>query len=234
MLVAGAGAMFAVALPLTVLPSAFAGRGVQASVAAPQAHAASASVQSASLPTGGVAPVARRIASPAIDARPARACQPASGPSDYVNPLAHARVTPERIDQGVDYAGSGILTAIGTATVTHVATDGTGWPGSFIEYRLLEGPDAGCYVFYAEGVTPAAGLRVGDTVPAGQPIARIISGWETGIEIGWGAGTGTTAYAAKARQWDATSDEHSSASPAGKSFSALVASLGGPPGKIEG
>ena len=118
--------------------------------------------------------------------------------------------------------------------VTYVATTGTGWPGSFIEYRLLDGPEAGCYVYYAEGVNPAPDLRVGHRVAAGQPIATIISGWETGIEIGWGAGTGTTAYAAKARQWDATSDEHSSASPAGKSFSALVASLGGPPGKIEG
>ena len=109
--------------------------------------------------------------------------------------------------------------------VTYVATTGTGWPGSFIEYRLLDGPEAGCYVYYAEGVNPAPDLRVGHRVAAGQPIATIISGWETGIEIGWGAGTGTTAYAAKARQWDATSDEHSSASPAGKSFSALVASL---------
>ena len=163
-----------------------------------------------------------------------RACQPPSGPSDYVNPLAGARVKPERIDQGVDYAGSGTLAAIGGATITYVATTATGWPGSFIEYRLLDGPDAGCYVYYAEGVRPAAGVRVGETVAAGQPIASIIPRWPTGIELGWGAGISTATYAAETHQWSATSDQNSVASAAGKSFSALIASLGGPPGKVEG
>jgi hypothetical protein len=157
-----------------------------------------------------------------------------SGASGYVNPLAGAHVRPERIDQGVDYAGSGTLTAIGAATVTYVATSDTGWPGSFIEYRLLDGPDAGCYVYYAEGANPVAGLRVGQTLASGQAVATIISGWATGIELGWGAGTGTVTYAAKAHQWNATSDENSAASPAGRSFSALIASLDGPPGRVEG
>jgi hypothetical protein len=143
-------------------------------------------------------------------------------------------VTPERIDQGVDYAGSGTLAAIGGATITHVATTATGWPGSFIEYRLLDGPDAGCYVYYAEGVKPAAGLRAGETVAAGQPIASIIPRWPTGIELGWGAGISTATYAAESHQWSATSDQNSVASAAGKSFSAMIASLGGPPGKVEG
>jgi hypothetical protein len=142
-------------------------------------------------------------------------------------------VTPERIDQGVDYAGSGRLAAIGRAKVTYVARTATGWPGTFIEYRLLDGPDAGCYVYYAEGVNPAPGLRVGRKVAAGQPIASIISGWSTGIEIGWGAGISTATYAARKHQWSARSDQDSVATPAGKSFSALIASLGGPPGKEE-
>jgi murein DD-endopeptidase MepM/ murein hydrolase activator NlpD len=143
-------------------------------------------------------------------------------------------VKPERIDQGVDYAGSGTLAAIGAAKVTYVSTSGAGWPGAFIEYRLLDGAYAGCYVYYAEGVDPAAGLRVGQTVSVGQPIATIISGWATGIELGWGAGINTLTYAAKTHQWNATSDANSKASPAGKSFSALISSLGGPPGKVEG
>lgn len=141
---------------------------------------------------------------------------------------------PERIDQGVDYAGSGTLVAIGGATLTHVARTGTGWPGAFIEYRLTEGPDAGCYVYYAEGLNPVAGLKVGRRVAAGQPMARIIRGWPTGIELGWGAGVSTATYAAEAHQWSATSDQNSVASAAGKSFSALISSLGGPPGKVEG
>jgi hypothetical protein len=55
-----------------------------------------------------------------------------AGASDYVNPLGGARVRPERIDQGVDYAGSGTLVAIGGGTVTYVARTGTGWPGAFV------------------------------------------------------------------------------------------------------
>jgi multidrug efflux pump subunit AcrA (membrane-fusion protein) len=152
----------------------------------------------------------------------------------YVNPLAGASVKPERIDMGVDYAGSGTLVAIGTARLTYVATSGTGWPGAFIEYRLLGGPDAGRYVYCAEGVIPTPRLHVGQTVAAGQAIATIIPDYETGIELGWGAGANTKTYAQAAGQWSATDDAYNLASPAGKGFSALIAALGGPPGKVEG
>ena len=84
-----------------------------------------------------------------------------------MNPLAHASVTPERIDQGVDYAGTGTLTSIGKARVTYVAVSGSGWPGAFIEYQLLNGPYACRYVYYAEGVRPASGIYVGRIVNAG-------------------------------------------------------------------
>lgn len=141
---------------------------------------------------------------------------------------------PERIDQGVDYAGIGKLVAIGAGRISEIASDNSGWPGAFIEYQLLNGADAGCYVYYAEGVTPADGLRVGDTVSAGEPLATIIPVYPTGIEIGWGAGVRTKAYARVAGQWDPTDDEDNIASAAGKSFSALIAALGGPPGKDEG
>jgi hypothetical protein len=158
----------------------------------------------------------------------------AAGASGYVNPLANASVRAERIDQGVDYAGTGTLGAIGAARITYVATTGTGWPGAFIEYRLLDGTDAGCYVFYAEGVKPAPGLRVGQIVGPGQPVATLIPGWSTGIELGWGAGVKTVTYAAAKHQWSARSDADSIATGAGKSFSALIRALGGPPGKLEG
>ncbi len=152
----------------------------------------------------------------------------------YVNPLAGARLTPERIDQGVDYSGTGSLTAIGAAKVTRVATVGTGWPGAFIAYRLLAGPDRGCTVYYAEGVRPVAGLRVGEQVAAGRPIAALIPGWSTGIEIGWGAGIENKTYAMLKGQWNADDDADSIPSASGKSFSALISALGGPPGKVEG
>jgi len=151
-------------------------------------------------------------------------------PGAYVNPLAHARLTPERIDQGVDYAGSGTLTAIGAGHITYVGTTGTGWPGAFIEYRLSAGADAGRYVYYAEGVAPVAGLHVGELISAGQPIATLIPGYPTGIEVGWGAGIGTETYAMATGQWSSRDDADNMPSPAGRSFSALIASLGGPPG----
>ena len=209
------------ALAAAILFSAFSGGGPGAS--SPTA-AADAQRAATALPPATPRP------------RPAgwRDCPQAVAPSGYVDPLARAIVNPERIDQGVDYAGIGKLAAIGAGRVTYLATDNTGWPGAFIEYRLLDGADAGCYVYYAEGVTPANGLRVGDTISAGQPIATIIPMYPTGIEIGWGAGIRTKAYAKVAGQWGPTTDEDNTPSAAGKSFSALIAALGGPPGKVEG
>src|ERR1022692_1969153 len=115
-----------------------------------------------------------------------------------------------------------------------VATSNTGWPGAFIEYQLLSGPDDGCHVYYAEGVTPAEGLYIGETVRAGQAIATIIPDYSSGIEIGWGAGDGTKSQAAEMGEWSATHDADSIPTAAGENFSALIASLGGPPGKTEG
>lgn len=142
----------------------------------------------------------------------------------YVNPFAHAQVTPERIDQGVDYSGTGTLTSIGWARITHVQRTNTGWPGAFIEYRLLHGYHAGRYVYYAEGVRPAWGIHVGRLVRPGRAVAHLIPGWSTGIEVGWGSGLGTQPLAQKFQQY-------SYPTRCGRNFSAFIASLGGPPGK---
>jgi murein DD-endopeptidase MepM/ murein hydrolase activator NlpD len=147
----------------------------------------------------------------------------------YVNPLANAQVTPERIDQGVDYAGTGSLGAIGPGVVTQVVPTGSGWEGEgYVEYKLTAGPDAGKSVFYAEGVTPT--VSVGQTLSAGQQVATLIPGSPHGIEIGWAAGKGEEAYAT------AYGGGYTEGQPtaAGKAFSDLVASLGGPAGLTEG
>ena len=169
---------------------------------------------------------------PVAATHPAPAATPPPPPASggYANPLAGANVTPERIDQGVDYSGSGTLGAIGDGKVTYVGTSGTGWPGAFVEYQLSGGAYSGRYVYYAESVTPTAGLHVGQAVHAGQPIASI----HGGIEIGWGSGVGTQPLAQALGQWSGGDDSSNAASPAGKSFSALIAQLGGPPGKVEG
>lgn len=152
---------------------------------------------------------------------PVHHSSPPPSSTGYVNPLAHASVTPERIDNGVDYAGTGSLTALGAGRVTYVGTSGTGWPGAFVEYQLTNGPDAGRFVYYAEGVRPA--VSVGQVVQAGQTVAYLIPGWSSGIEIGWGSGVGTQPLAQKLGETSFPTAE-------GESFSALIASLGGPPG----
>ncbi len=149
----------------------------------------------------------------------------ASRDANYRDPLAHARVTSERIDQGVDYSGTGNLTAIGSGKIVYVGTNSanTGWPGAFIEYRINSGNFAGRYVYYAEGVRPAQGIRVGRHVRQGQRVAHLIRGWSTGIEIGWAADIGTETLAREL-------GEYRFPTRCGQSFSNFVRSLGGPPG----
>ena len=158
----------------------------------------------------------------------ASASMPTSA-SGYVNPLANASVRPERVDQGVDYAGSGTLGAIGPGVVTQVVRTGSGWEGEgYVEYKLTAGPYAGRYVYYAEGVTPT--VSVGQTLSAGQPVATIIPGAPHGIEIGWGSGVGESSYA----QQSGGGYSEGALTAAGKAFSDLIASLGGPAGLTEG
>ncbi|MGN6869789.1 MAG: hypothetical protein ACTHMY_15460 [Solirubrobacteraceae bacterium] len=215
-----------VALLAAIVASSLAKGGPQASTPTARADAARAAfVSKRSQPTTPASGAAVSAAG---------SCPLAVDPTGYANPLVGATVKPERIDQGVDYAGAGTLVAIGPATVTYVGTSNTGWPGAFIEFKLLAGADAGCYVFYAEGVVPVDGLSVGQQIAAGQPVATIIPKYPTGIELGWGSGRGTKAYAKVAGQWSPEDDRDNVASPAGRSFSDLIAALGGPAGKVEG
>ena len=145
--------------------------------------------------------------------------------SDYANPLAGAKVNAERIDQGVDYAGTGTLSAIARGVITKISPYGqSGWPGNYLEYQITEpGPFKGQRVYYAEGVTPT--VKVGDIVNAGDPVATIIPGWSSGIELGYASGVGTASYAS---QHGGYSEGQRTA--AGDAFSQLVGALGGPAG----
>ena len=223
------GAALALASLAVTLPGLFGGRGAQPSLAA---------VQAAPLRPGlSLRDVASAVAPPrlgSVASHDSRTCALADQDTGYVNPLRDAKVMSERIDQGVDYAGSGRLSAIGAGRITHLAASETGWPGAFIEYRLSSGPDEGCYVYYAEGVTAARHLHVGQTISAGQAIASIIPEYSSGIEIGWGAGVSTKTLAAQLGQWNNERDADSVPTRTGRNFSALIAALGGPPGKAEG
>jgi hypothetical protein len=109
----------------------------------------------------------------------------------YLDPLrAVAGLTPERIDDGVDFAGTGPIYALGDAVITN-AGENYGWPGGgWITYRLTDGPGAGLMVYVAEDVT--ATVQVGQRVTPMTVIADMFNGGD-GIETGWAQPTGASA-----------------------------------------
>jgi hypothetical protein len=144
----------------------------------------------------------------------------------FSNPIGKG-LSPERVDMGVDYGGSGPLYALGNGTIANLYN--SGWPGgSFLTIHL----DSGQYVYYAEDVQPL--VRVGQKVNAGEHIANATGG-SSGIEIGWAAppGTGET-MAAAAGQQSQHGDPGAVSTAFGQLMSNLIASLGGPAGKLQG
>ena len=113
-----------------------------------------------------------------------------AGPG-YLNPLRGiSGLVPERIDEGVDFGGSGPVYALGDAVITN-ASENSGWPGGgWITYQLTDGPAAGLVVYVAEDVTPA--VTVGQHVSSSTVIANMFAGAD-GIETGWAQPTGVSA-----------------------------------------
>jgi len=109
----------------------------------------------------------------------------------YVNPLRSVSgLVPERIDEGVDFGGSGPVYALGDAIVTN-AGENAGWPGGgWITYQLTDGPAQGLMVYLAEDVTPT--VQVGQHVTPSTVIANMFNGGD-GIETGWAQPTGVSA-----------------------------------------
>ena len=91
-----------------------------------------------------------------------------------------------RIDQGVDFTGSGVIVAIGDAKV--LAVGAPGWPEEGgVLYQLLDGPLRGETIFVYEGVD--ATVLPGQNVKAGEQIATFRPGGS--IEIGFADAAGT-------------------------------------------
>ncbi len=160
-------------------------------------------------------------------------------PGVYVNPFhSSTNMIQARIDQGVDYSGSGAILAIGDAQVTYSAAGDAGWGpfscsgghGGAIVYRLTDGPDQGRYVYTAEGVIPT--VQQGQALKAGEPIATF-----TGcIEIGWASGSGDQpmAQVTVPEQACIVGDPGCHSSWCGNNMSELIQALGGPPGIPQG
>lgn len=96
-------------------------------------------------------------------------------------------------DQGIDFTGAGDVFTPYAAVVTRVQSSGSGWPGqgAVINLQFLEGPAKGHYLYYAEDLVPAAGVKPGAKLPAGAKVAYATgSGMAPGIEIGWAQPSG--------------------------------------------
>jgi hypothetical protein len=108
------------------------------------------------------------------------------GSGGYTNPFAAAHnLTPSRIDQGVDYSGSGPILALGPGQVYLASSTDTGWGNGngFLAYTLTSGPYQGQSIYIAEGITPT--VTAGQTISAGQQLATFNA---HSIETGFAAG----------------------------------------------
>jgi murein DD-endopeptidase MepM/ murein hydrolase activator NlpD len=134
---------------------------------------------------------AARAAAAAKQRQAEAAQQAAAVAAAFANPLRSVSgLVPERVDQGVDFAGSGPVYAIGNGVVTEAKGCCSGWPGGgWITYRLTSGPAQGLVVYLAEDVTPD--VQVGQTVTSSTVIGTMFNGSE-GIETGWAMGDGSS------------------------------------------
>lgn len=153
----------------------------------------------------------------------------------YYNPLMHANVTPERIDQGVDYAiNGGYLVAIADGVIGPAPFNAWGSYGQYMCYTITQpGPLKGVVVYYAEGIRPV--VNHGETVRAGSRVADLIPGWHSGLEIGYAANDyDARTWAYEHGGYSSADGNSNRATRSGIAFSDLVRSLGGPAGIIQG
>jgi hypothetical protein len=147
----------------------------------------------------------------------------------YANPLRSvSNLGAERVDEGVDYSGAGPIYALGDGIVTSTVGN---WPdGTFISYRLTDGPAAGKTVYVAENVTPT--VAVGQTVSLNTVVGTLHNAYPD-MEIGWAADSHGDTMAAQAGQWTAADDAASKPTAYGVNFNQLLTSLGASPGILE-
>lgn len=145
----------------------------------------------------------------------------------YVNPfLGDKTLTPERIDQGVDYALSPgeTIKAIGDAIIKGILPNWySGQP--LLWYQLTSGPHKGEYVYIAEQISPT--VKPGQTVKGGQVIATYASSG-TGLETGFATSSGATLAQSTGGY------KEGQLTAAGALFSHFLEGLGAPGGKSEG
>jgi hypothetical protein len=105
-----------------------------------------------------------------------------------------------------------------------LSTYNGGWPGgTFISYRLIDGPAAGLVVYAAEDIFPL--VLVGQIVTVNTVIGTMYEGPD-GIETGWADPSADGITMAR----DAGEFYGSNSTAFGANFSQLLESLGAPSG----
>lgn len=158
----------------------------------------------------------------------------------YLDPFRHARVSAERIDMGADFAGRagdpiyalgpGVVVASGNQWAGAV---GAPTPGTWIVYRMTEGPLKGRLIYTAEDVNRA--VAVGQHVDANTIIGRFTGAGQ--LETGFAAPPGTTGLTAAAAAGQQASGGDPGARPTafGEEISRILTDLGAPaPGSTGG
>jgi len=135
--------------------------------------------------------------------------------SEYVSPFLSASTG--RIDEGVDFTGTGPIAALGDAEI--LATGAPGWPeGGGVLYKLTSGQRAGQVIYVYEGVDAA--VHPGQHVSAGDQIATFRPGGS--IEMGFADASGTPLAHGEYAEGDETQS--------GKEMAAFLSSIGGASG----
>jgi hypothetical protein len=144
--------------------------------------------------------------------------------SGYQNPFHDmSALTRSRVDEGADFTtpSSVPVYAIGNGKVTVATTNSTFYPGSWITYKLSDGPAAGKDVYVAEGCSPVL-VHVGDTVTSNTHLCDV---QPSSIETGW-ALNDTSQAAAAFGNYIELSNGKSYATADGQNFTELLYSLG--------
>jgi hypothetical protein len=144
----------------------------------------------------------------------------------YLNPFRDVGdLVLERIDQGVDFNGSGPVFALGDGVVTNASAYYPGWDGGWITYQLTDGLAAGLMVYVAEDITPT--VVVGEHVTSSTVVGDMFEGGG-GIETGWAQPSGLNAESQLPEAGDIAGGGPFP-TMVGLNFDELLESLGVPP-----
>lgn len=168
---------------------------------------------------------------------PRRSANQGAGIGVYQNPFRGiASLVNERIDMGVDVAGTGPVYALGPGVITAAGDAWAGavgapYPGTWITERLTSGPAAGQTVYVAEDIYDVR-VRQGQQVDSSTQLGTLRGGLETGWAAPGPSGQSGETLAASLGQSASGGDPGAWSSAAGASYGELLSSVGGPGGVL--